>query len=163
MKKQFVLLTLVSMIFLISIIYKEHTTPKLSTFPLGEKQDISEKEIMLYLFIFFARNNCPPCLRVIELLNQPAEGISVIGLVPEKEQGSIDESHDALHIKFPIKTSKQWRRFLPKYTPSLYGVGRDGQIYFVLPCVGTEDDYLLEYISEFKRKAAYLLLSRYLR
>lgn len=41
----------------------------------------------------------------------------------------------------------------------LIRAGRDGRIYFVLPCVGLEEHYLIEYLSEFERKAAYLLLS----
>ncbi|MGB9864353.1 MAG: hypothetical protein ACPLPQ_11170 [Candidatus Saccharicenans sp.] len=159
MKKQFEILGLVIIIFLISVIYRERATPKLVMFPVTENKYNSGKEVMLYLFLFFSKNNCPPCLRVIEILNQPRESISVTGVIPEKELALVDEIRNALQIRFPIKTTKKWKRFLPNYTPTLYGVGRDGRIYFVLPCVGIEEHYLTEYLSEFERKAAYLLLS----
>lgn len=159
MKKQLAILALVIIIFSISIGYRERTIPKLAMFPLAENENNSGKQVLLYLFLFFSKNNCTPCLRVIDFLNQPGEGISVIGLIPEEELASIDEIRNALQIRFPIKSTKKWRRFLPNYIPTLFGVGRDGRIYFVLPCVGLEEHHLTEYLSEFKRKAAYLLFS----
>lgn len=71
MKKQLEVLALIIIIFLISVIYRERATPKLVMSPTIENENNSGKEVMLYLFLFFSKNNCPPCLRVIDILNQP--------------------------------------------------------------------------------------------
>lgn len=158
MNRRLVILSLVVIIFLVSVIYRERATPVLVRFPVIENEPVLEEGPRLQLYLFFSRKSCPPCLRVIDILNQPRPGISVTGIIPEEEESSRGEIGNSLGIMFPIRTVSKWKKFIPNYAPTLFGVGQDGRIYFVLPCVGFEEHYLVEYLDEFERKAAYLLL-----
>lgn len=160
MKRNHAVLISVFLIFLISVIYRERATPALARFPVIENEDVSKEEPKLNLYLFFSRKSCPPCLRIINLLNQPRPRISVVGIIPEDEGGSIEEVRNLLGVEFPVRTVKKWKKFIPNYAPTLFGVGQDGRVYFVLPCVGLEEHYLVEYLDEFERKAAFLLLPR---
>jgi len=47
--------------------------------------------------------------------------------------------------------------FLPVYTPTLFGVGDNGVIYFVLPGVPNEKKYLNQFLESFYYKAYKIL------
>ncbi|MCR4410107.1 MAG: hypothetical protein QHH43_07875 [Candidatus Saccharicenans sp.] len=158
MKRSPLVLRFVFLIYLFSVNYKERTSQVLARFPVIENEDVSKEGPRLNLYLFFSRRGCPPCLRVIDLLNQPRPGISVVGIIPEDEGGSIEEVRNSLGVEFPVRTVKKWKKFIPNYAPTLFGVGQDGRVYFVLPCVGLEEHYLVEYLDEFEHKAAFLLL-----
>lgn len=161
MIKKLGFLAIVIIIYLSSVIYRDRVTPVFTSFPLGDAPLNTENEPVLYLYLFFSKNSCPPCLnKVIDILNQPREDISVMGIIPEKDSALIDDIRSTLGINFPIRTMKRWKRYVPNYYPTLYGVGRNGRIYIVLPCVGLEDEFLCKYLSEFQRKSGYLLLSK---
>lgn len=147
----------VIILYLSSIIYRERVTPVTTNFPVKHLGEEFGGEIKLNLVLFFSMKNCPPCLKVINFLNEPPEGVRVIGIVPEKEVQLLSEIKQATRAGFPIYSFKRWRRYHPIYAPTLFGVGPDGNIYFVLPCVGQEEIYLPGYLAEFLRKAGYLL------
>lgn len=123
MRRLLSILALVIILYLISIIYRLNTTPVLQRFPV---EDVLEKhnnnQAKLYLFLFFSKNNCLPCLRVIDILDQSVEGISVLGIIPEKELQLREEICHTFNIRFPLKSVKRWKRFIPNYAPTLYGV-----------------------------------------
>lgn len=150
-------LTGVVILYLSSIIYREKMTPITIRFPIKNTEGAARGEIQLNLFFFFSMNHCRPCLKVIDFLNQPSDRIRVIGIVPEKESSFINDIRQTTGARFPIQSFSGWKRYRPNYAPSLYGVGPDGKIYFVLPCVGLEEAYLSGYLAEFVRKAGYLL------
>ncbi|HEK85617.1 MAG: hypothetical protein ACPLZD_01865 [Candidatus Saccharicenans sp.] len=150
MKKLIFILAGTVILFLSSLIYREKVTPINVNFPIDrlEQEQKTSAEIKpsgkteLNLILFFSIKNCPPCLRVIDILNNPPDGVRVIGIVPEKELPLLDEIRQTTSAKFPIYSSKKLRKYYPVYAPTLYGIGPDGVIYFILPCVGTEEIYL---------------------
>lgn len=157
MRKLLVISVGIIIIFLSSVIYRERMTPITTHFPIkffGEEQ---RGKVELNLIIFFSMNNCPPCLKVIDYLNKPPDGIRVVGIVPEKEIQLLNKIRQNTAADFPIYSVKKWKRYIPVYAPTLFGVGPEGIIYFMLPCVGLEEIYLHEYLAEFMRKAHYLL------
>ncbi|RLE00361.1 MAG: hypothetical protein DRJ11_11825 [Candidatus Aminicenantes bacterium] len=157
MRKLLIILIGVIILYLSSIIYREKTTPVTTTFPLKHLGEEPKSEAKLNLILFFSMNNCPPCLKVIDFLNQPPEGVRVVGIIPEKEIHLLSEIRQTTGAAFPIYGVKQWKRYRPIYAPTLFGVGGNGIIYFMLPCVGLEETYLPVYLDEFMRKARYLL------
>ncbi len=157
MRKLLVILVGVITLYLSSIIYRERVTPVTTNFPVKLLGEELRGEAKLNLILFFSMKNCPPCLRVIDLLNKPADGVRVVGIVPEKEMQLLDEIRQTTGADFPIYSFKRWKRYGPIYAPTLFGVGPDGIIYFMLPCVGLEEIYLPGYLAEFMRKAHPLL------
>ena len=86
-----------------------------------------------------------------------------MGIVKEEELKFLDEIRETTGAKFPIKSIKKWKKYRPNYAPTLYGVGSDGKIYFVIACTALEENYWRAYVDEFMRKAEYLLLEPYLK
>jgi hypothetical protein len=164
MRKLLVALACVIILFLISVIYRERVTPVLSSFPVEELGDGSKSEVILNLLLFFSRKSCPPCLQqVINYLNQPPQNVRVVGIVRDEEMKFLDDIKQTTGARFPVMSLKRWKRYRPNYAPTLYGVGPDGKVYFVLVCTGLEETYLGAYIDEFMRKADYLLRASYLK
>jgi hypothetical protein len=157
MKKLHIVLAGVIILFLGSIIYRKNITPITTHFPTKSLGEEAQSEIQLNLVLFFSIDSCRPCLKVIDYLNHPPEGVRVAGIVPEREMHLESEIRQATGASFPILSFKGWGRYHPNYAPTLFGVGSDGNIYFILPCVGQEETYLSDYIAEFIRKAGYLL------
>lgn len=147
----------VIILYLSSIIYREKTAPLTTNFPLKHLGKEHEGKAKLNLILFFSMKNCPPCLKVIDFLNEPPDGVKVAGIIPEREIPLLSEIRHTTGAGFPIYSVKQWKRYRPIYAPTLFGVGADGIIYFMLPCVGLEETYLSVYLDEFMRKARYLL------
>ena len=157
MRKLLKVLVGVIILYLSSIIHRERVTPVTTNFPVKRLGEEFRGEVKLYLILYFSMKNCPPCLKVIDFLNEPPDGVRVVGIVPEKEIRLLNEIRQTARAGFPIYSFKRWRRYHPIYAPTLFGVGPDGNIYFILPCVGLEDIYLPGYLAEFMRKAGYLL------
>lgn len=157
MRKLLIILVGVIVLYLSSVIYREKTTPITANFPLERLGKEFRCKIKLNLILFFSMKNCLPCLKVIDFLNEPPEGVRVVGILPEKEIQLLNEIRQSTGAGFPIYSFKSWKRYAPIYAPTLYGVGPDGNIYFMLPCIGIEEVYLPGYISEFMRKVVYLL------
>jgi hypothetical protein len=157
MRKLFMILMGVIILYLSSIIFRERMTPIITHFPVKRLGEELSGEVKLNLILYFSMNNCPPCLKVIDFLKEPSDGIRVVGIVPEKEIPLLNEIRQTTGADFPIYSVKRWKRYRPIYAPTLFGVGPDGIIYFMLPCVGLEEIYLREYLAEFMRKAHYLL------
>lgn len=163
MKKLIYFLVIVIIIYLISIIYRNQVTPILINFPTEELGLSSKTEARLNLVLFFSRKNCPPCVRqVVEYLNNTSENINVLGIVTPEELQFLDEVRLLTGATFQIKTMKKWKKYRPNYAPTLYGIGPDGKVYFILACTGLEGIYLHAYVDEFMRKADYLLRRPYL-
>jgi hypothetical protein len=163
MKKLLFILAGTIILFLSSLIYREKVTPITVNFPIKQLEQESSAKIELNLILFFSLKNCPPCLRVIDILNNHPEGSRVIGIVPEKELPLLDEIRQATGARFPIYSARKLRKYWPVYAPTLYGIGPDGTIYFMLPCLGMEEAYLQEYLSKFMQRASYLLSGQEIR
>lgn len=157
MKKLITILMGVIILFLSSVIYRERITPLTTHFPVKHFGEDPNEEVQLNIILFFSVNNCPPCLKVIDFLNKLSDKIRVVGIIPEKEMPILNEIRKTTGAVFPIYSFKRWKRYRPIYAPTLFGVGPDGIIYFMLPCVGLEEFYLSMYLDEFMRKAQFLL------
>jgi len=164
MRKLVYILVGVIVLYLLSVIYRERLTPVLIRFPVEEQGEESKNEVRLNLFLFFSRKNCPPCLQqVINYLNQPTENVRVVGIIHDEELKFLEEIRQTTGARFPVRSFKRWKRYRPNYAPTLYGVGPDGRVYFIIACTGREESYLRTYIDEFMRKADYLLRALYLK
>jgi hypothetical protein len=102
-------------------------------------------------------NNCYPCLDVIATLNQLSNQYKIIGLVPEEEMLIEEELRKMTGALFELKSSERYKRYLPNYAPSLFGINQKGEIFFILPGVPGENAYLRQFLESFLRKASPLL------
>jgi len=96
-------------------------------------------------------------LRVIDVLNELPSHFVVKGIVPEEELKNEVELRKITGAKFELeKLSSRYIKFLPNYAPTLFGMGRKGKIYFILPGVPTEKEYLRNFLDSFYYKAFHM-------
>ncbi len=155
MKNYVIGVLLVGILVLGSIIYKKNKEPILQRFPIDKiiKKDKSGSH-KFYLYIFFSKRNCYDCLRVIDVLNELPSYFIVRGIVPKKEFENEKELREITGAKFPIyPVEEKHMRFLPLYSPTVYGVDGDGIIYFILPGVPREKEYIKRFFMSFYYKA----------
>ena len=96
-------------------------------------------------------------LEFIETLNQLRENYEVIGLVPEEELLVESELREITEAKFELRSLEKFRKFLPNYAPSLFGVDRKGKVFFVLPGVPGGNIYLRQFLDSFMHRAKSLI------
>jgi hypothetical protein len=157
MKKTGLLLMGVGLIVAVSFLYKYSKAPFLSGFPAPGRALASSSDGVLFLYVFFSKATCPPCLEFFEVLNRIGDQFPVVGIIPEKDYPEKDLVARTTGARFPIESAKNYRRFMPPYNPSLFGVTGKGRILFVVPGVAGEAGYLEAFLAEFKRKAHILL------
>ena len=159
MKNYVIGLLLVGILFLSSVVYKKDREPILQKFPVEKVLKKSGKETPhFYIYIFFSKRNCHTCLRVIDVLNDLPEYFIVRGIVPRNELEDEKELREISRAKFKLlPLEKKYKRFLPLYWPTIYGVDSQGIIYFVLPGVPDEKGYLKQFLTEFYYKTYNLL------
>ena len=100
----------------------------------------------MYLYFFFSRNNCPPCLKVIDLFNRLQSPFKVFGVVPEEELKEEAVVRQATGAAFQLIDRGKFSGYIPPYTPALVGVSGSGTIFFVLPAVSRPIENLEEYL-----------------
>ncbi len=159
MKNYIVGLLLVGVLFLSSVIYKKDREPTLRKFPVEKVSEKTNSEVpYFYIYIFFSKRNCKDNLKVIDILNDLPEFFIVKGIVPPNELKDEKELREISGAKFKLfPFEKKYKRFLPLYWPTIYGVDNQGIIYFVLPGVPEEKEYLRQFLTEFYYKAYNLL------
>jgi hypothetical protein len=155
-KNYIIALLIVSVIFLSSAIYKNNKSSVLKNFPI-QKLKTEEENPRIYLIFYFSMNNCLPCLEVIETLNQLPDQYKVIGLVPDEELQFEDELRSLTGARFELKSIKRFKKYLPNYAPSLFGINQKEEIFFILPGVPGENVYLRQFLESFLHKAKPLL------
>ena len=157
MKNYIIGLLIVFALFLSSVIYKRNKEPILQKFPIEKivkKTDSPE----FYIYLFFSKRNCHSCLRVIDVLNNLPKYFIVRGIIPKKEYENEKEIREITGAKFKLSPmEKKYNRFLPLYSPTIYGIDRQGIIYFVLPGVPGEEKYLKTFLINFYYKTYNLL------
>jgi len=109
------------------------------------------------LIFYFSINNCYPCLDDIDTLNQLSNQYKIIGLIPEEELLIEEEVRRVTGALFELKSNKKYKKFRPNYSPSLFGINKKGEIFFVLPGVPGENAYLRQFLESFLHKASPLL------
>ena len=145
-------------LFVISLMYKESKKKILLKFPVKFEKEENKWPIILY--IFFSERNCRDNLEIIDTLNSLMKEVKIIGIVPSEEAKNEKRLRSRTHAKFEIiPISRKYYKFLPNYLPTIYGIGRGGEIYFVIPGVPGENKYFAEFLKSFLYKAYPLLES----
>jgi hypothetical protein len=155
-KTYFIALLIVAVIFLGSVIYKNDSLSILNHYPI-QKLKTEKENPRIYLIFCFSVKNCLPCLEVIETLNKLPNQLKVIGLVPETELKFEAELRKITGARFELKSCKRYKKYLPNYAPSLFGINHQGKIFFILPGVPGEDRYLGQFLESFLNRANSLL------
>jgi hypothetical protein len=160
--KNYIIGTLIVVILaLSSLIYKYHTTENktLSVLYPIEFEEASESPI-LNLYVFFSKKNCKDCLGIIEVLNElPTSEFVVKGVVPDYELEDINEIRSITGATFSIEGDKKFRNLIPKYTPAIVGLSKKSDLFFILPGVPGEKDYLERFLNSIYQKVYPYLLT----
>jgi thiol-disulfide isomerase/thioredoxin len=150
MKNYLILTLIVFIVVLSSFLYKDSKIRIFNNFPVSETNNMLINEKPLNIFLFFSVNNCPSCLSMIPILNSlPKDQFRVIGVVNNNELIDEEILRKKTKAKFELKSVKQFKQYIPYYWPSIMGVDRKGKIYFVLPAVPGESEYLEEFLQTF--------------
>ena len=152
MQKYIIGVLLVVILVLTSLLYKTHTTgDRLSVdFPIKKENTENPK---LYLYVFFSKKNCRDCLGIIEVLNQLPSSIFVVrGAIPGSELQDIDDVRAITGATFPIESQGKFKKLVPIYTPSVVGLSKESDLFFVLPGVPGEKEYLKHFLDAFFSK-----------
>jgi hypothetical protein len=160
MKNWVIVLLIVVIFVLLSFLYRKDQEKIYYNFPLNDVTDEEFVENRFYLFLFFSKQNCKPCLEVIEELNRLPEQFQVFGIVPEDELIDEKELREITGARFTLKSAKKFKKFTPIYAPTLIGVSKHNKIFFIIPGVPNEFEYLEQFLNSFYEKA-YSLISYY--
>ena len=145
MKNCIVVLLVVIVLVLSSFLYKRNRLSYYQYFPMHEIKD-EENRATLYLFLFFSKQNCKPCLEVIETLNRLPNEFKIIGIVPDRELTDEAKLREITGIRFELRGAKKYKKFIPPYAPTLFGVSKNKTILFVLPGIPHEKEYLKQFL-----------------
>lgn len=157
MKNYLIAILLVGNLILASIIYRSSRVSIYHGFPYNKLNNVEDAETPLYLFLFFSMQSCSPCLDVIEVLNRLPEEFKVIGIVPERELSDEKALRAMTGAKFELIGHKGSKKFIPPYVPALLGVSKSNKVFFILPGVPNEEEYLEQFLMDFYHKAYPLL------
>ena len=160
MKNYVIAFLAICVVVILSFMYKNSQKQVLGEFPMEHIQKTrNNKEPRLFLFIFFSRHNCPTCLEAIEVLNELPPQFVVTGIVPGEELENETDIRNTTGATFKLTGMKRgYKRFMPHYTPTIYGVNRTGKILFVFPGATGAKAYLYDFLTNFYGKCIELLL-----
>ena len=124
----------VIIVFLISVIYKQHKTMVFSHFPVEEEIREQSPEARIYVFLFFSRKNCPSCLNeIVKILNNLSTPFHVTGVVPGDELEDEVAVRCITGVTFPLSSLEKFGAYIPWHLPTLICVDPSGKVVFVLP------------------------------
>jgi len=148
MKNYIIGFLVICILVLFSWGYKNYNKSILQKFPIDKKSgDPHGDDPILFVYFVFSGNDCADCLEVIETLNILPSQFKVIGIVPKKDLANEDELREKIKARFDlISFNNSHKRFFPNYSPSIFGVGEDGKIYFVIPGVPGEKEYFENFL-----------------
>lgn len=117
-----------------SIIYK-HETSRINKLPVLEETGRDNEDAPFYLYIFFSQKNCKSCFNIIQDLNDLPSYFKVFGVVPDQELKEEKQLRHNTGATFPLVGSSKFKKYIPRYIPTIIGVSQKGDILFVLPGV----------------------------
>lgn len=160
MKNYIIAFLAICVVVVLSFVYKHSQNQVLVEFPIEHTlENGKNREPRLFLFIFFSRHNCPTCLEAIEVLNALPPQFVVTGIVPDEELENETDVRNTTGAAFKLISAKgTYKRFLPHYTPTIFGVAGNGKILFVLPGTAGAKAYLYDFLTNFYGKCIELLL-----
>lgn len=153
MKNYVIGLLLVIIILLGSFLYKINHHNIYHGFQNVKIDDNGDIKNPFYLFFFFSYKNCIPCLEVISVLNNLPPPFVVIGVVRPEELRDEPFLRNELGITFRIISTSKLEKYIPPYWPTIIGVDPNRKIYFTLPSVPNEEEYLEEFLTIFYERA----------
>ena len=129
-----------------SIIYK-YENSRHGRFPVIEPDGNGDVEFPLHLYIFLNKNNCTDCLEIVEVLNHLPPHFVVFGLVPQDQLDNETEIRQRTGAAFPLRSAGKFKKHAPWYSPTIVGVSpTTGKVYFTLPGVPGEKEYLENFL-----------------
>jgi len=130
-------------VFLGSIIYKQQNTMVNHHFPVPENLKKKSDDVPFYLFLFFSRNDCIPCVvEIVQILNNLPLQFCAAGIAPVEKLKDKQELRRLTGASFPLYSNQKYKKYLPWYTPTLFGVSPSGKIIFIIPCINGQGAYL---------------------
>lgn len=143
MRNYIIGLLIVVILLLGSVVYKQQNTKVCEHFPIPENLMNKSTEPPFYLFLFFNKGNCPSYLsEIIEVLNTLPSQFCPAGVVPNEELKDEKELRRSTGFAFPLYSFQKYKKYLPAYTPTLFGVSPSGKIIFILPGIEGQKDSL---------------------
>ncbi len=160
MRNYIIGLLTIALLVSISVIYKKSKNPVLEKFPVTNPLKTPDSGMPpMYLYLFFSSNNCHSCLESIEVLNKLPPPFVVTGIVPGHELENEASLRAVSRADFSlIPMENRFRKYMPNYAPTIYGVASDGKIIFVLPSVPDQKDYLYNFLVNLHSKSFTLLI-----
>lgn len=149
MKNYVIGLLLVIIILLGSFLYKINQRDVYHGFQDVKNNNKGDIENPFYLFFFFSYKNCSPCLEVIDVLNKLRPPFVVVGVAQPEELRDESFLRNELGITFRIISISKFKKYVPPYMPTIIGVNQNRKIYFILPSVPHEKEYLEEFLTIF--------------
>jgi hypothetical protein len=147
MKNYIIGLLLVTIFVLGSLFYKHHAKNSILDAQFPVKVIAPSDPPTLYLYVFFSIRNCRDCLDIIETLNTLPPWFVVRGVLPEEELKKEKEVRLYIGASFPLESQEKFKRFIPRYYPSVTGVSAKGEFFCVLPGVPGEKEYLQNFLN----------------
>ena len=160
MKNYIICILLVLSLVLSSLLYKHHIIGNdfLEINPPVEEK--FEKKPKLFLYVVFSRNNCRDCLEIIEVLNSlSSDQFFVKGFIPDNELAEVEKIRAITGAIFPIEGVGKLKGRMSRYTPSIYGASKKGDLFFIMPGVPGEKEYLKNLLISFYQKIYPFLLT----
>jgi thioredoxin-related protein len=150
--KNYVIGTLLVIILSVSSLFFKYHIANNILFTRFPVEIIEADAPRLYLYVFFSKKNCYECLGIIEVLNDLPPRFVVSGVIPDAELENKKEIRFHTGATFPLESQSKYKRFAPRYTPTVVGVSARGEIFFVLPGVPGEKGYLKKFLDSMYNK-----------
>jgi hypothetical protein len=143
----------VTVLLLISFIYKQHNRMVCHHFPIPESLKSKSDKTPLYLFLFFSKKDCSPCIsNIINILNTLPSNFCIAGIAPEKDVMELESLRTQTGASFPLYSFTEFKTYLPWHTPTLFGVSPSGKILFVFPGILGKEFYIEEMLQSAYKK-----------
>ncbi len=164
MKNYIIAVLVVIILVLSSLLYKQSETSVPKKFPVLEDTPGTNAEVPLILYVFFSKNGCGDCMEVIPALNNLPPHFIVRGIVPANELTDEKQLRRISGAKFPLLSHVKYKRFIPRYKPSIFGVSpNSGDIFFMLPGVPGGKEYLVDFLESLYNKLYPIFLNEKLQ
>ena len=158
MKNYIIGLLMVIIMVFASLFYREKTRLRYNAFPIVETK--ANDSANLHLYVFFSKQNCAPCLEYIKELNALPQEIKVFGVVPDFELKDELILRELTGAKFSLIPNSRFKGFIPIYSPTTVGVSTKGEIYFVLPGVPGEKEYIENFLMNLYYKLQRIFMNK---
>jgi hypothetical protein len=104
----------VAVLFVGSVVYKQQNTMVCYHFPVPESLKKQTEAVPFYIFLFFSRNDCIPCLvEIVKVLDTLPSQFCVAGIVPEDE---LKDKRGLMRLSgasFPFYSNQEYKKYLP--------------------------------------------------